>query len=154
MCPRIRVNSTTLPGARAPVTVTAESNIGGTTLVDTNQTARPVTQDNPNQPTLIADLLPPGAPNSTMATAHAEVGVIQQGYNAGLTQGKSMTIVVRGEEFCTYCQSTNNVIAAADRAGLKSLTIVDTANPSGLTYWTWTRPNPGQTSGGWIKSKP
>ena len=145
---------TILPGGKAPVTVTAESNIGGITLVDTNQTARPVARANPNQPTLIADLLPPGAPNSTMANAHAEIGLIQQGYNAGLTQGNSMTIVVRGERFCDYCRSSDNVIAAAERAGLNNLTIVDTANPSGLTYWTWTRPKPGETSTGWIKSKP
>jgi filamentous hemagglutinin len=131
---------TTLPGARAPVTVTAESTIGGKTIVDTNQTARPVTAADANKPTLIADLIPPGAPNSTMANAHAEVGLIQQAYDAGLTRGQPMTIVVRGEAVCTFCQSNNNLIAAADRAGLSSLTVVDTV--AGKTY-TWTRGNSG-----------
>ena len=131
---------TTLPGARAPVTVTAESTIGGKTIVDTNQTARPVTAADANKPTLISDLIPPGAPNSTMANAHAEVGLIQQAYGAGLTRGQPMTIVVRGEAVCTFCQSSNNLIAAADRAGLSSLTVVDTV--AGKTY-TWTRGNSG-----------
>ncbi|WP_444547652.1 cytidine deaminase-like fold-containing protein [Pseudomonas chlororaphis] len=74
---------TTLPGAKAPVTVTAESSIGGKTLVDTNQTARPTVIANPNKPTLIADLIPPGKPNSTMANAQAEIGLIQQAFRRG-----------------------------------------------------------------------
>jgi filamentous hemagglutinin len=135
--PRI---GTTLLGANAPVTVTAESNIGGRTLVDTNQTARPSTLADPNKSTLISDLVPPGKPNSTMANAHAEVGLVQQAYDAELTQGQSMTIVVRGEAVCTYCQQSTNLIAAANRAGLNSLQVVDTV--TGRTY-VWTRGSSG-----------
>jgi filamentous hemagglutinin family protein len=129
--PRI---GTVLPGAKAPVTVTAESSIGGRTLVDTNQTARPVTIADPNKPTLIADLIPPGKPNSTMANAHAEIGLIQQAFDAGLTKGQAMTVVVRGEEVCSYCKS--QLTAAADRAGLNSLQVVDTVK--GRVY-EWVR---------------
>jgi hypothetical protein len=138
--PRI---GTTLPGANSPVKVTAESNIGGRTLVDTNQTARPVALADPNKPTLISDLVPPGKPNSTMANAHAEVGLIQQAYDAGLTKEQNMTIVVRGDTVCTYCQTSTNLIAAADRSGLNSLTVVDTV--AGKAY-VWTR-----GSNGWAK---
>jgi filamentous hemagglutinin len=135
--PRI---GTTLPGANAPITVTAESNIGGRALFDTNQTARPSVLADPNKPTLISDLIPPGKPNSTMANAHAEVGLIQQAYDAGLTQGQNMTIVVRGEVVCTYCQQSTNLVAAADRAGLNSLEVVDTK--AGITY-VWTKGSNG-----------
>ena len=93
-----------------------ESNIGGQTLFDTNQTARPLALADPDKSTLISDLLPSGKPNSTMANAHAEVGLIQQAYDAGLTQGQSMTIVVRGEKICTFCQRSTNLIAEASRA--------------------------------------
>ncbi|MEN5182086.1 hypothetical protein ABE501_20220 [Comamonas testosteroni] len=47
-----------------------------------------------------------------------------------------MTIVVRGESVCTFCQSSTNLVAAADRAGLDSLQIVDTVDR--VTY-IWTR---------------
>ena len=75
-----------------------------------------------------------------MANAHAEIGVIQQAFDSGLTQGQSMTIVVRGEAVCTCCKMSANLIAAADRAGLNSLTVVDSV--AGKTY-TWTRGNSG-----------
>jgi len=65
-----------------------------------------------------------------------------------------MAIVVRGEKFCSYCQSVGNVLAASDRAGLNSFTVVNTANPNGLTYWSWMRPNPGEANGGWIRVTP
>lgn len=77
---------------------------------------------------------------TTMANAHAEVGLVQQAYDAGLTQGQSMTIVVRGEAVCTYCQQSTNLIAAANRAGLNSLQVVDTV--TGRTY-VWTRGSSG-----------
>jgi hypothetical protein len=129
--PRI---GTVLPGAKAPITVTAESNIGGVVLVDTNQTARPSVKADSNKPTLIADLIPPGKPNATMANAHAEIGLLQQAYDAGLTQGQSMTMVVRGEEVCSYCRA--NLSAAAERSGLNNLKVVDTVK--GRVY-EWVR---------------
>ncbi|WKE65263.1 hypothetical protein PVT67_16600 [Gallaecimonas kandeliae] len=125
-----------LIGANSEVTVTAEANIGGNVLVDTNQTARPSVDADPNKPTLISDLIPPGKPNSTMANAHAEVAVIQRAYDKGLTSGRNMSIVVRGEEVCSYCQSSTNIMAAAERAGLNSLKLVEAE--TGKTF-TWTR---------------
>ncbi|MBR1375982.1 MAG: hypothetical protein IJ566_07845 [Cardiobacteriaceae bacterium] len=77
-----------------------------------------------NKPTLIAAQIDPGKPNSNMANAHAEIGVIQQAYDAGLTQGENMTIVVRGESVCSYCSSALG--KAANKSGLDSLTVVNT----------------------------
>lgn len=76
-----------------------------------------------------------------MANAHAEVGLIQQAYNAGLTQGQSMTIVVRGQEGCSFCG--RDLPAMADRAGLNSLTVVDGA--SGQIY-QWNAGSKGWSS--------
>ncbi len=45
-----------------------------------------------------------------------------------------MTIVVRGEEVCSFCKS--NLTAAADRAGLNGLKVVDTVK--GRVY-EWVR---------------
>lgn len=75
-----------------------------------------------------------------MANAHAEIGLIQQAYDAGLTKGNSMTIVVRGESVCTYCQQSTNFVAAAGRAGLNRLEVVDTVER--LTY-VWTKGSSG-----------
>ena len=75
-----------------------------------------------------------------MANAHAEIGLIQQAYDAGLTQGQSMTIVVRGEAVCTFCRNSTNLVAAADRAGLNTLEVVDTQTQ--ITY-VWTRGSKG-----------
>lgn len=96
--PRI---GTTLPGAPAPIVVTAEAHIGGRVFFDTNQTARPTHQARADRPTLIADRVEPGEPNSHMQNAHAEIGAIQQAFDAGLTQGQHMTLVVRGQAFAT-----------------------------------------------------
>ncbi|HCE5986212.1 TPA: DUF637 domain-containing protein, partial [Pseudomonas aeruginosa] len=126
---------TTLPGAKAPVTVTAEGSVGGKVLVDTNQTARPAMVAE-NKPTLIADLLPLGSPNSSMANAHAEIAVIQRAFDAGITKGQDMAIIVRGERVCSFCRSSNNILAAADRSGLNSLKLVEAE--SGKIF-TWTR---------------
>jgi filamentous hemagglutinin len=125
---------TTLPGAQAPITVTAEGSIGGRAFFDTNQTARPIEFADPNHLTLVSDLIPEGKPNGTMATAHAEMGLIQQAYEAGLTAGQDMTIIVRGQEVCSYCRRSTNLVAAAQRAGLNSLKILDY---EGGQTWTW-----------------
>lgn len=89
------VASGTKPGnSTVKPTVTAELEINGQKFKDTNQTARPADQANKNEATLIADrvankeqnLIDKGKtgnlplPNSNMANAHAEIGVIQQAY--------------------------------------------------------------------------
>ena len=40
-----------------------------------------------------------------MGTAHAEVGVIQQAYEKGMTNGKDMFMSVSGEKVFSYCLS-------------------------------------------------
>ncbi|WP_268801254.1 cytidine deaminase-like fold-containing protein [Pseudomonas huanghezhanensis] len=67
-----------------------------------------------------------------MAQAHAEIGVIQQAYEVGMTQGKHMTMTVEGRKVCDYCLS--NVRSMAKAAGLESITIYQRALDSTL-YW-------------------
>jgi filamentous hemagglutinin len=136
----------TLPGASAPVQVTADASVGGKTFFDVNQTARAAGFGDANRPTLISDLVSPGDPNGTYGTAHAEIGVIQQAYDAGLTKGQSMTVVVRGLSPCSYC--TDHLIDTADAAGLNQLTVVDGATGA-VRQWTrgttnWNTINPAQ----------
>ena len=108
--------------------VTAEGKIGDAAFTDVNQTARPVAQANPDEPTLIADRVKakteaPGKslPNGNMADAHAEIGVIQQTNNAGKTQGADMAMSVAGKDVCGFCKG--DIAAAAEKSGLSSLTI-------------------------------
>ena len=135
---------TTLPGASAPVQVTADASIGGKTFFDVNQTARGAGFGDANQPTLISDLITPGDPNGIYGAAHAEIGVIQQAYDAGLTKGQSMTVVVRGQSPCSYCSS--DLIDMANAAGLNQLTVVDGATGAvrqwvrGTTTWDTIKP--------------
>ncbi len=123
---------TTLPGAAAPVQVTADASIGGRSFFDVNQTARATGSTSANKPTLIADLVEPGSPNGTYGTAHAEIGTIQQAYDAGLTKNESMTIIVRGQAPCDYCQS--HLIKMANAAGLNQLTVVNGVDGSVIQW--------------------
>ncbi|NER59616.1 hypothetical protein G3435_05645 [Pseudomonas sp. MAFF212428] len=93
--------------------------MGGQAFTDVNQTARPGAQAKADQPTLIADRVNTKIessgkplPNANMATAHAEIGVIQQAYNAGKTQGAAMTLKVEGQAVCGYCRG--DIAAAAE----------------------------------------
>lgn len=93
--------------------------------------------------------LAPGRPfpNGTVAESHAEIGVIQQAYTAGKTQGADMSMSVVGQDVCGYCKG--DIAAAAEAAGLKSLTVQAIDNKTGLPktyYW-----QPGMSS---IKEKP
>ena len=139
------------------IKVTADGYIGDHYFFDTNQTARPANLADPNQATIVAGKVEADQPNASMADAHAEIGVIQQAYNAGLTQGQDMTIVVRGETVCSYC--AEQLGNAADASGLNSLTVVNTAQtgkgtPANTTK-TWTRDSDGSmTSSGWISNVP
>ncbi|WP_063334518.1 cytidine deaminase-like fold-containing protein [Marinomonas sp. TW1] len=129
-----------------PPKVTAEAEVDGVKFNDTNQGSRPPELADPNKPTLIADDIQikidknpdKPFPNGNMATAHAEVGAIQQAFDAGTTQGKNMTMTVEGMEVCGYCRS--DLRKAADKAGLNSLTIYEAK--SGKTL-TWTRREDG-----------
>lgn len=118
---------------------TAEGKIGGQAFTDVNQTARPGSQAKADQPTLISDRVNTKIessgkplPNANMATAHAEIGVIQQAYNAGKTQGAAMTLKVEGQAVCGYCRG--DIAAAAEKSGLKSLEINEVATGKTL-YW-------------------
>ncbi|WP_430541876.1 cytidine deaminase-like fold-containing protein [Xanthomonas euvesicatoria] len=123
------------PG-RETVKVTAEASVAGKKIIDTNQMARPAAMADSSKSTLIADLIPPGAPNSNMSNANAEIATIQRAYDSGLTQGQEMSMVVRGEEICSYCSQSTNLAAAAERSGLSSLTVYDAT--TGKT-WIWSR---------------
>ncbi|WDJ96367.1 hemagglutinin repeat-containing protein [Xanthomonas campestris pv. incanae] len=123
------------PG-RETVKVTAEASVAGKKIIDTNQMARPAAMADSSKSTLIADLIPPGAPNSNMGNAHAEIATIQRAYDSGLTQGQEMSMVVRGEQICSYCSQSTNLAAAAERSGLNALTVYDAT--SGKT-WIWSR---------------
>lgn len=128
-------NSTVKENAGIKPTVTAELEVNGQKFKDTNQTARPAEQANKDQPTLISDrvtskeqsLVEKGKtnnlplPNSNMANAHAEIGAIQQAYNAGKTQDANLTINVAGKDVCSYCRG--DIAAAAQASGAKSVTI-------------------------------
>jgi filamentous hemagglutinin len=117
--------------------VTAEGKIGDAAFTDVNQTARPIAQANPDEPTLIADRVATKIeatgkplPNGNMADAHAEIGVIQQAYNAGKTQGADMAMSVAGKDVCGFCKG--DIAAAAEKAGLKSLTVQAMDDVTGL----------------------
>ncbi|EPL1316079.1 DUF637 domain-containing protein, partial [Acinetobacter baumannii] len=114
----------TLPGAKAPITVTAESNIGGKHMFDTNQTARPEV-NRTNTPTLAAGnaKIDPSNPNLTMKNAHAEIALIQRAYDAGLTKGETMQVLVRGKEVCDHCGQVMKTMY--ERSGLSKLIIHD-----------------------------
>ncbi|WP_225088002.1 VENN motif pre-toxin domain-containing protein [Pectobacterium colocasium] len=137
-------NSTVKENVGIKPTVTAELEANGQKFKDTNQTARPAEQANKNEPTLIADriaskeqsLIDKGKtnnlplPNSSMANAHAEIGVIQQAYNAGKTQNANLTINVAGKDVCSYCRG--DIAAAAQASGAKSVTINAVDDKTGL----------------------
>ena len=111
------------------IDVIARVDVNGRVYVDTNQKARADKFSDPNKRTLIAENVaakPPlknGSPypNSNMENAHAEIGAIQQAYDQSVTKGKSMVINVQGKDVCDYCK--NDIATAAEKAGLKSVTV-------------------------------
>jgi hypothetical protein len=144
---KILIDEAIAQQTKRPV-VKAFATIGGHEFFDTNQTARDPAKANKEKPTLISELVialtekkqslssykdkTAFMPNANMATAHAEIGVIQQAFDAGLTQGAEMNLTVTGQAVCAYCRSDINKMAKA--AGLKSITI--TERSTGLTlYW-------------------
>ncbi|WP_339275825.1 hemagglutinin repeat-containing protein [Enterobacter asburiae] len=123
----------------ASLKVVAKGNVDGAKFTDTNQGARPSNLADVNKPTLIdgriqakIDKQNKPLPNGNMATAHAEVGVIQQAFEKGMSQGREMTMSVSKEPVCGYCRG--DIAAMADKAGLKSLTIYEEATGSVL-FW-------------------
>ncbi|EOC0074828.1 hemagglutinin repeat-containing protein [Cronobacter turicensis] len=114
---------------------------------DTNQGNRPdYFLGDKSRPTLINDRIVakieknPGKylPNGNMASAHAEVGTIQQAFEDGITVGRDMNMKVTKEPVCGYCRG--DIAAMADKAGLKSLTVYEESTGKVL-YW-----NPGMKS--------
>lgn len=76
------------------------------------------------------------------------LGGSQQAANKNLTQGQDMTIVVRGQSVCSYCQS--DLGDMANLAGLNKLTVYDTA--TGNVY-IWVRNSEG-AGGTWQNPPP
>ena len=124
----------------ANLKVVAKGNVDGVKFSDTNQGIRPSQLADFNKPTLINDVVQAkidkrpdkNYPNGNMGTAHAEVGVIQQAFDKGMTQGREMTMSVGGKEVCNYCLSDVRVMA--EKAGLKSLTIYEETTDNVL-FW-------------------
>nr|WP_145598567.1 VENN motif pre-toxin domain-containing protein [Yersinia alsatica] len=124
----------------ANLKVVAKGNVDSNKFSDTNQGVRPSQLADFNKPTLINDVVQAkidkrpdkNYPNGNMGTAHAEVGVIQQAFDKGMTQGREMAMSVAGKEVCNYCLS--DVRAMAEKAGLKSLTIYEEATGNVL-FW-------------------
>ncbi|RAW81725.1 cytidine deaminase-like fold-containing protein [Photorhabdus laumondii] len=113
----------------------------GKKFTDTNQGNRPdYYLGDQSRPTLINDMVQvkidkrpdKNYPNGNMATAHAEVGTIQQAYEQGMTQGRNMEMSIRGEKICTYCLS--DIKSMAEKSGLKSLTLHEEKTGRTL-YW-------------------
>ncbi|MGB9096918.1 MAG: hemagglutinin repeat-containing protein [Erwinia sp.] len=128
------------PSANPKVTAELSDPQTGTVLTDTNQGARSdFFLGDASRPTLINDRIVAKIenkkrtfPNGNMATAHAEVGVIQQAYEQGITKGRDMTLTVSLEVVCGFCKG--DIAAMADKAGLKSLTIFEEKTHTFL-YW-------------------
>lgn len=125
------------------IKVIAKGRIEGRVYIDTNQAARAQQAANSAEKTLVPTerifdvnrFSMHGNVNGNMATAHAEIGVIQQASNAGITKGADMTLSIQGKAVCQFCRG--DIPAAAQNAGLKSLTIIN--ETTGVT-WYW---NPG-----------
>ncbi|MFS7185340.1 hemagglutinin repeat-containing protein [Serratia proteamaculans] len=124
----------------ANLKVVAKGNVDGNKFTDTNQGIRPSRLADFNKPTLINDVVQAkidkrpdkNYPNGNMGTAHAEIGVIQQAFDKGMTQGREMAMSVAGKEVCNYCLSDVRVMA--EKAGLKSLTIYEESTGNVL-FW-------------------
>ncbi|MBX7019664.1 hypothetical protein EX238_15495, partial [Providencia rettgeri] len=119
----------------------------GKIFKDTNQGNRPdYFLGDKSRPTLINDRIEAKVeknpskylPNGNMASAHAEVGTIQQAFEDGITVGRDMNMKVTKEPVCGYCRG--DIAAMADKAGLKSLTVYEESTGKTL-YW-----NPGMKS--------
>lgn len=125
--------------ARPAATVIASTVVKGRVFSAANQTARAGASANPQKPTLIASRVSEkevksgkAHPNGNMATAHAEVAVIQQAFDAGVTKGADMVIKVTGKPVCSYCRG--DVAAMAQQAGLNSLTVREVTTGNTLVW--------------------
>ena len=117
--------------------VTAAAKVNGSTFSDVNQTAR--IGANAQNETLIAGRVAAREaatgkvlPNGNMGTAHAEIGAIQQAFDAGATAGADMTLTVTGKAVCGHC--IGDVAAMAKQSGLNSLTVIEEATGNTL-FW-------------------
>ncbi|MGV8001695.1 hypothetical protein QPK14_06015 [Photorhabdus temperata subsp. temperata] len=113
----------------------------GKKFTDTNQGNRPdYYLGDQSRPTLINGRIQAkiekqpnkNLPNKNMASAHAEIGAIQQAYDDGITIGRDMELKVSKEPVCGYCRG--DIAAMADKAGLKSLTVYE-ENTGKTLYW-------------------
>lgn len=120
------------------IKVVAKGEVDGKMYIDTNQSARSPANANADKVTLVppekvADReLKKGLVNSNMANAHAEIGVIQQAFEEGVTKGKDMSLSVTGQAVCGFCRG--DIPAAAENAGLKSLTLYE-AETGKTFFW-------------------
>ncbi len=124
----------------ANLKVVAKGNVDGNKFSDTNQGIRPSQLADFNKPNLINDVVQAkidkrpdkNYPNGNMGTAHAEIGVIQQAYEKGMTNGKDMLMSVSGQDVCSFCLT--DIKLMAEKSGLKSLTLFEESTGRTL-YW-------------------
>ncbi|WP_259375189.1 hemagglutinin repeat-containing protein [Roseateles chitosanitabidus] len=123
---------------KGAIDVVAEGRIRGRVYIDTNQKARSPENADATEATGVprntvdARAERFGLVNADMATAHAEIGVIQQAVKSGVAKGADMELTVSGRDICGFCRG--DIPAAAEAAGLKSLTILE--QTTGVT-WYW-----------------
>lgn len=124
------------------VYVTLDAN--GKLFFDTNQSLRPESKRDPNVPTLISDKINTKLeknpnkklPNGNMATAHGEIGAIQQLANAGIAKNADIVLDVKGKDVCGYCRS--DIVSMAEKTGVKSVLINANKDKNGAPvsyYW-------------------
>jgi len=128
---------------RDPLKVVAKSVVNNSHYLGTNPMARSQEAKDQNKASVVADHVAAKKrkytvvfpPNGNMADAHAELEVIQKAYENNDTQGQDMVMTVLGKKVCRHC--TDDIPLAAERVGLKSLTIenVDEKGVRRVYYW-------------------
>ncbi|MFD1246036.1 cytidine deaminase-like fold-containing protein [Paralysiella testudinis] len=100
--------------------------MGDIEVSDVNPSHRPPVSAQQSHPTLIQnDVLKKGQnlPNSNMNNAHAEIAAMQRLYEKTSTQGKELTLQVKGKEVCSHCLS--DIKNMGQKMGLKSVTVYE-----------------------------
>lgn len=126
-------------GLRQEPVVFTNGNLQGVVIRDTNQGARAAKNADSSHLTRLSERVQArdlktgrSTPNGNMATAHAEIGLMQQAYEKGLTKGENLTMSVYGKEVCGYCRA--DIVPMAEAVGLKSIKIFEHESGN-VIYW-------------------
>ena len=117
--------------------------VDGNLFFDTNQSLRPITKSDLNSPTLISDRINKKLennpnkllPNANMASAHGEIGAMQQLVNVGKAKNANIIIDVKGKDVCGFCRG--DIAAMAEKSGANSVLIHANRDKTGapVTYY-------------------